>query len=100
MFGRNDKDDPRPAIYLDFASNVNCTKPNNLIAPSHPMGGLLDNQHIVYCGGAHSAASTDTYEPGCFKMYETQSFQQLIERRYRGAAIVLDDSTLWVTGGL
>ena len=28
------------------------------------------------------------------------TFQQLIERRYRGAAIVLDDSRLWVTGGL
>ena len=30
MFGRNDKDDPRPAIYLDFESDVNCTKPNDL----------------------------------------------------------------------
>ena len=30
MFGRYGLDDPRPAIYLDFESNVNCTKPNDL----------------------------------------------------------------------
>ena len=40
------------------------------------MGGLLDNQHIVYCGGAHvSWDKWDGYEPGCFKMYETEPFQ-------------------------
>ena len=40
------------------------------------MGGLLDNQHIVYCGGTHvSWDKWDGYEPGCFKMYETQPFQ-------------------------
>ena len=40
------------------------------------MGGLLENQHVVWCGGAHvSWDKWDGYEPGCYKMYETQPFQ-------------------------
>ena len=30
IFGRYDKDNPLPAIYLDFESNLNCTVENTL----------------------------------------------------------------------
>ena len=40
------------------------------------MGGLLENQYPVFCGGANAGWSDPNgYEQGCYKMGDSVAFQ-------------------------
>ena len=80
---------------------MNCTVNHPFTVPRHAVGGLLDNQYPIHCGGSNVGWSDAAgYEQGCYEFGESIAFQQLNVKRYRAAAVVLDDSRLWVTGGV
>ena len=59
-----------------------------LKAPWFPVGGLLDKQYPVYCGGAHASwDKVNDYEPGCFKMYESTPFQVSKAKKFQQTKI-------------
>ena len=102
LMGRNNQDDPLPTIIMDVdGGGVNCTVNHPITVPRHAVGGLLDNQYPIHCGGSNVGWDDAAgYEQGCYEFGESIAFQQLSVKRYRAAAVVLDDSRLWVTGGV
>ena len=64
---------------------------DNVPKVSFATGGLLQNSPIV-CGGFGDRASQE-----CIVIGEPE--MKMIEKRYGGASVALDHSTLWIVGG-
>ena len=51
-------------------------KEKNFAVPRHAVGGLLENQYPVFCGGSNVGwDDANGYEQGCYKMGDSVSFQ-------------------------
>ena len=93
-----------PIEILNLETGLNCTvsyDPNDYQIPRFPVGGVLDDQYPVYCGGSwHSWDKAADFNPSCYKIFETEPFHEMTVKRYRAAAVLVDSSRLWVTGGI
>ena len=82
---------------LSISGNYQCLNwVNYPIAIHGAIGGLLEGKPII-CGGTASAYTSNK----CYKMTSKQSYQFAIMSTVRShaAGVVINDSTLWITGG-
>ena len=84
-------------IDLSISGNYHCPQwVNYPIAIHGAIGGLLEGIPII-CGGTNLAYTSNK----CYKITSKNSYQNVImsTSRSNAAGVVINDSTLWITGG-
>ena len=74
-----------------------CSWPDFPIAVHSATGGLIGNT-VIICGGTDGQTIFDECYSLTFE--EANLVTQMSVGRYHAASIVLNESTLWVTGGI
>jgi hypothetical protein len=86
---------------------VDINNPTNVCVPKfwadYPLdqvrgasGGLLTNKHALICGGEGSGSLDDCFSIGINSMQKTAT---LTQPRAHASSVVLNSTTLWLTGG-
>ena len=89
---------PRTEVFDLNNQHWHCNYPKYPEMMTGGTGGLLGQKDLMFCGGGRSGKILDRCY--IFEGKNIKSGPKLQTKRYRASSVVINDTTLWVTGGV
>ena len=80
-------------------TNYECSPLHSMSTRSNAIGSLLSNQPLV-CGGLKNHSDPSQVFQDCSNIANSEKNIQMIEKRYSMAGVKLNETTIWIVGGL